>query len=196
MSATNRGSKREINDFYPTPAWCVERLLDRLPQLRRVGSIIEPCVGDGAILKAMKLPSFFINSGNIAGVDVNRAPIGHVWRHYREDFRSFVRSDYKYDLAITNPPFDIALEILQAALRISRRTVFLFRLNFLGSAKRHPFFSQNMPDIYILPNRPSFVKGTTDNCEYAWFDWPNTSVKRREGSIELLRLTPKADRGK
>ena len=38
MSATGRGSERETADFYPTPAWCVDRLVEACPSVR-VGDI-------------------------------------------------------------------------------------------------------------------------------------------------------------
>ena len=46
MSATNRGAVRNEHDFYPTPAWCVHRLLEAVPL--PAGRWLEPCVGDGA----------------------------------------------------------------------------------------------------------------------------------------------------
>lgn len=60
MSATGRGAVRHERDFYSTPAWCVDRLLDDiLPQIRvsrpdGVETWLEPCVGSGAIVEAVE----------------------------------------------------------------------------------------------------------------------------------------------
>lgn len=101
-----------------------------------------------------------------------------------------------YDVIITNPPFSLAMEfILRSLATYSRFVVMLLRLNYLGSAKRHSFLRQCAPDIYVLPDRPSF-KGTgeTDSIEYAWFVWDKTNLERSSGSYELLNLTPKDER--
>ena len=52
MSATGRSSVRKDYDNYPTPAWCVRRLLERvdLPG----GTWLEPAAGDGAIVRAVR----------------------------------------------------------------------------------------------------------------------------------------------
>lgn len=53
--------------------------------------------------------------------------------------------------------------------------VFLMRLNILGSG-RYDIFSNEMPDHYVLSNRPSFKKNkngktSSDATEYAFFVW-------------------------
>jgi len=52
MSATGRGRERDEHDFYETPAWCVHRLLEAVPQLPG-GAWLEPCAGKGAIIRAV-----------------------------------------------------------------------------------------------------------------------------------------------
>ncbi len=90
---------------------------------------------------------------------------------------------------ITNPPFSLAREFITKARAVAPQAtlVFLLRLNFLGSEERHGWLSRDMPDIYQLPNRPSFVRGKTDSVEYGWFVWGPTP--RTEGRIKLLALT-------
>jgi hypothetical protein len=43
-----------------------------------------------------------------------------------------------------------------------------------------------------LPNRPCFVNGKSDATEYAWMHWHGPRM--RAGVIELLALTPRAER--
>lgn len=45
------------------------------------------------------------------------------------------------------------------------------RLNFLGSKKRCKWLQADMPDVYVLPNRPDFTGDGGDATEYAWFVW-------------------------
>ena len=64
----------------------------------------------------------------------------------------------------------------------------LLRLNYLGSEKRAAFFQEVPPDVYVLPNRPSFVRGGNDSCEYAWFAW-GPKRRRDEGRFAVLGTT-------
>jgi hypothetical protein len=74
---------------------------------------------------------------------------------------------------ITNPPFNLAQEIIEKALKDvaeGGEVIMLLRLNFLGSQKRKPFWdSAPLKHIYVLSKRPSFTKdGKTDSIEYMW----------------------------
>jgi len=67
----------------------------------------------------------------------------------------------------------------------------LLRLNYLGTTERNDFFRHMMPDISVLPERPSFDGKGTDSIEYAWFVWgPEGTRKRRQGHIQVLDSTP------
>lgn len=52
MSATGRSDVRRLDDFYATPAWCVRRLLEGVNPPG--GLWLEPCAGDGAIIRAVE----------------------------------------------------------------------------------------------------------------------------------------------
>ena len=49
------------------------------------------------------------------------------------------------------------------------------------------------PDVYVLPNRPSFTGHGTDSCEYAWFVFGASRPKPR-GLVRVLATTPKEQR--
>lgn len=193
MSSTKRGSSRANNDFYPTPAWCVHRLLDRIGHslpLHRDALWLEPCVGSGAIVHAVNEWCLTRNILEPLWQLIDIAPqtdlLGVVTGNYLE--ASFTE---RASASITNPPFSLAMEFADAMRQDAKVAIVLQRLNWLGSEKRSAFWRANMPDVYILPNRPSFTKnwrGTpvTDSCEYAWFCWGLTEG----GHLSMLDETP------
>lgn len=190
MSATNRcGTKRETHDFYPTPSWCVYRLVDHLPGLKqRNTKILEPCAGDGAIIRALGARREMVTAVELR--EAARTQLeACAQRVHICDFTKWIPGE-RFDVAITNPPYSHAMEIIEACWPLADRIVMLLRLNFLGSAERHSWISKHTPDVYVLPNRPSFVHGRTDSCEYAWMVWtPND--QRDRGLISVLGLTPR-----
>lgn len=185
MSSTGRGAVREMFDTYPTPRWCVARLLEVLTDLPR-GLWGEPCVGDGAIVRAVEEHFAGANAPRWVTQDIRPTDAAqHVGDWSVKPNPAFADCS----VIFTNPPFSQAREFIAKARETAPRAtlVFLLRLNFLGSAERHGWLSRDMPDIYQLPNRPSFVNGKTDSVEYGWFVWG--PAPRAEGRIRLLGLT-------
>ena len=196
MSATNRGAKRSVADFYGTPAWCVHRLLEMCP-LPSGGRWLEPCAGDGAIIRAtnewMRQPPKWYASDVRMDCEPALRPLAHrLWiGNHLLDCNPLAQR--RYAVAITNPPFSIAWDFVWRTLPLAGFTVMLLRLNFLGSIKRHAQMQRHMPDIYVLPNRPSFTGGKTDATEYGWFVWYGQQ-ERDHGNIVLLNLTSLKER--
>jgi hypothetical protein len=84
--------------------------------------------------------------------------------------------DFKPQMIITNPPFNLAKEFaLQAIDDIADDgyVCMLMRLNFFGSTKRQPFFHSYMPKwCFIHSKRMSFTQdGRMDSIEYAHMVW-------------------------
>lgn len=198
MSSTNRGTARVSADFYPTPAWCVARLLEALHL--PAGLWLEPCAGNGAIIRAAQAVRPDITW---AAAELRPAAAAHLrpllgdstWRLHIGDVRKaadFIDEQAPVGL-MTNPPLNIATELMEFFVGAGRWVVLLLRLNFLSSARRCPFLRRHTPDVYVLPNRPSFTGGgKTDSIEYAWFVWPPAS--RRRGELVVLPDTPKETR--
>jgi len=91
---------------------------------------------------------------------------------------NYLAADCKnnYDVIITNPPFNIALDIIKKALddvKTNGLVIMLQRLNFLGSQTRSAWFKQNMPAyIYVHSRRMKFHNTlSTDSIEYAHYAW-------------------------
>lgn len=195
MSSTNRGGKRSPADFYPTPGWCVDRLIDETEGVfRSAKTCLEPGAGDGAIIRAVARRGFdhdwLAVESRAECEDALKASTARV-RVLCADFLQCALPS-RVNLAILNPPYSIAPEFLRRTLSVADHTFALLRLNYLGSARRAAFLRDYMPDVYVLPQRPSFTGNGTDSVEYAWFHW--SPVKKQTGSIRVLGLTAKEGR--
>lgn len=193
MSATNRGSVRRKNDYYATPRWLVTSLLNELgcdyPDFAgQTKTILEPACGhsmsivrvlrEHPVFKYAEIRAFDIEPGiEYPSTDFLKAPVPLGDRP---------------DLIITNPPYSLAMEFVQTAMRWSHPTTIicmLLRLNWIASAKRYNWLADNMPHkIYVSSKRPSFTyDGKTDATEYGWFTW-SMHARYRESRIRLLEM--------
>ena len=151
--------ERIAQDFYPTPFWCIDALISHL-SLKEGDVLSEPAKGDGRIY--------------------DRFPDGYQkkWAELSDgrDYLNPVEHDYSASVIITNPPFSIAMEFIRSAIDrdlTGHGTVaMLLRMSMLGSKERADFWREfPVTNLFILTPRPSFVHGSSDNSEYAWFIW-------------------------
>lgn len=197
MSSTNRGMERTGFDAYPTPAWAVRRLMEAVRF--KGGRWLEPCAGDGAIISTVDRADvrwtaveiqrqFEPLLRKIPGIE--SIEIGDFM-----DYRPPAALDSKrpFDAVITNPPYLDAMEFVEHCLELSTHVTMLLRLNFLASNKRNTFMREHCPDVYVLPDRPSFTGNGTDSIEYAWFVW-DSGARRTAGSIQVLPSTAPSER--
>lgn len=209
MSSTKRGGKRSPADNYPTPRWSVDRLLEevKLPG----GRWFEPGCGDGDIIQAVWNHRSDVG---FTGVDKRntkflQAPSVITWPQEsyfaQGDLLKLEGKAHKlvmggpvFDVSIGNPAFRIAPQVIELCLARSRYVALLLRLNYVGSDGRSDFMHTLMPDVYVLPNRPSFKRNKkTDSIEYAWMVWGPLDVRfRNEGKMKVLATTPKEVRNK
>ena len=215
MSSTNRGKARKRNDNYPTPAWVVRRLLEH----HRVHAIVknstlakplwvEPGVGAGHIVRAVNdwctrievtTPRWRVfdkrETDFMRGYNRERATVLDVTdvtatRRWLRNLPGKASSR----VVIGNPPFSLARRFIDVSRAAAENVFLLLRLNFLGSEERASFIRGATPDVYVLPNRPSFVKnGKTDSIEYAWFHW-HAHSGNGDGRLYVLDTTPKEER--
>lgn len=192
MSSTNRtnASERHISDYYITPTkdivdffthWVRDiqnsDMDDFLSVSHNLNNLVwlDPCAG-GDATHDMSYPSVIINELGTSPENISTLDI-------RPDSRADVICDFlhfpkmmEYDIVITNPPFNIALEIIQKSFEVVQTggyVIMLLRLNFLGSKSRKPFFDKYPPMyVYVHHKRMSFTEnGATDSIEYAHFVW-------------------------
>jgi predicted RNA methylase len=190
MSSTNRGDGvyiRQEDDFYETPAWCVEALFDQIlpsEHALEIMSVLDPCCGRGAILDVAR-------SRNIATygieIDKERANFARVGGHYVTHGDALVSEWEPCDAIVTNPPFFAAIEFIENALH--ERTQYrctlalLLRLNFLGSAKRAAFHKKYPANLHVMTKRPSFglrVGCKAKKTECQWHEMIQRDQKPRK----------------
>jgi hypothetical protein len=168
MSATNRGTVRNKNDFYPTPEYTIDSLLNVL-NLHNNITFHEPCKGNGIIYNKINTP-FKSYCELEEGID-------YLITDNKE----------KFDLIITNPPFSLAKEFINKSLNEANSIWYLLRLNFLGSQTRKDWWKDKMPThLLVLSKRPSFTNKGTDATEYAWFGWDKINICKLNKGIHIL----------
>lgn len=167
MSSTNRGSDRNISDYYITPISEIIKFKTEAEKFIDFNNkvIIDPCSG-GDKDNPMSYPSVFNVTTTI---DIRKDSLADI----KEDFLNI---NTPADIFITNPPFNIAENIMLHALDLVNNNgyvILLLRLNYFGSRKRNKWLLNNMPEYcFIHSKRMSFTKnGSTDSIEYAHFIW-------------------------
>ena len=167
---TSKG--RSKHDFYPTPAFATESLLEKE---QFSGTILEPACGDGAISKILESNGFSVSSSDL---------IDHGYGQTGQDFLNFIGP--KYDNIITNPPYCLAEKFLDVALETANHKVaLLLKLAFLEGIKRQKMFLNTpLARIHVFSKRLSFYRNgnKTKNSgmmAFAWFVWE----KKYNGSV-------------
>jgi hypothetical protein len=155
---------RESNDYYPTPAWFTERLLE--VESFAGTTVWEPACGDGAISKLL-----IAHGAGVESTDLYD-------RGYGQDGIDFLLTPGDVENIVTNPPYKLARQFVEHALLCaSDRVVMCCKLNFLAGQRRAELFASTpLRTVYVSRKRVSFDKGTVkgnDNgvLEYAWFVW-------------------------
>lgn len=175
MSSTNRSSARDshVADYYVTPPIDIQEFLDAFLnnhpdiQLDKM-SILDPCAWGNPPDTPMSYPTIleWYNPKRLITNDIRLDSPAM----YHVDFINHDMQPDQYDMTITNPPFNLALDIIKKSLHVTREwgyVIMLLRLNFFGSKWRKSFFDAHMPiETYVHHKRISFAKGATDSIEY------------------------------
>lgn len=175
MSSTNRGRNKVDFSYYITPIPTIEHFINIWNKEHHINnlSILDPCCGGDSNNKASYLEVLNkFKYKKLDSIDI------------REDSHANIKTNFltynveeKYDLIISNPPFDYAMEFINKGLSLitdGGYLIYFLRLNFFGSKSRNEFFKKRMPEFcYVHPNRPKFIPGLnqTDSIEYAHFVW-------------------------
>lgn len=169
---------------------------------------MEPSAGNGAVIRAIEgFAPLLVPSWHAIEVrDEERDALTIAVRTGTVRIADFLRSDLddvdpRIAVVIGNPPYRHAEEFIWRARQLcpTAEVAYLLRIAFASSAERHPLMSRFPPDIYALPDRPSFTGDGSDNADYAWFVWPPSVQRREHGTFRVLNRTSleerKRDRG-
>jgi hypothetical protein len=175
-STADTGARND-RDYYETPLWMTASLLQNQP-IRQDALILEPCAGDGAIVRALRASGYrFVVTNDIDtrhATDLHGDATGlDLWEH---------SALAAVDWVITNPPFSIAFPILeQAQLLANVGVAMLLRKTFVEpTAQRGPWFARHPPTRVIGEPRHTFRGKGSDSCASDWFIWerePDRSLK-------------------
>lgn len=159
--------KRQINDWYPTPANVTKSFLNYIDISNK--NVWEPCAGDGAMLDVIK-----DYSSNVIGTDLSPQRYD-ISKH---DFLSGIPSniDTSY-MVITNPPFNIADKIIEKTFDGGFTSLaLLLKSTYFHASSRTKLFHKHRPS-HILPLnwRPDFLNMGSPTMEVSWFYWEKPS---------------------
>jgi predicted RNA methylase len=182
-------------EFYETPTWAVERILDQ--ELMTL-CVVDPCAGRGVLGAAARKKGHIVHE-----YDLN------AWPDPLPDHRIQAPFDYLAPLGdvgrtvrgalgggeftvLMNPPFSLTIDFIDRSFRLGARKIVMFqRLAFLESAARRGFFERMMParvwvcgdratcwrgDIpeeTVIENGEEIAgrKGRSASTPHAWFIW-------------------------
>jgi hypothetical protein len=172
MATNRRLVTTEGPDFYPTPAWGTKALMKY--ETFQDG-IWEPCCGNGAISQVLYSKYEYVYSSD---------KFDRGYGNERSlDFLTTTKVPSGIKNIVTNPPFNIATDMILHALDIlpkdpTNKVAFLLRTSFLESKDRYnKLFSVNPPNrVYIFSERLSMYPAGDDRktggtTSYAWFVW-------------------------
>lgn len=205
MSSTNRSNARDshVADYYVTPVNHITNFLEKASEVLCLdldydfGCVVDCCAGgnnktDKDAYHPMSYPialqeKFGVNT---ATFDIREDSLAEYKMDYLQTDVAKVLGKQP-TMVITNPPFNIATQIIEKALsdvKDDGYVIMLLRLNFFGSKERESFFEKYMPEYcFVHHTRMSFTdkkdsegntvydkngnpkKGGTDSIEYAHF---------------------------
>jgi hypothetical protein len=176
----NRRPKEERSeaDFYPTPAYATQALIDDVGIVPRAGGIWEPASGDGAISKVFLAQGFEVESSDL------RTDAGIFGTPGLDFLKLEGPSNPGFRHLITNPPYSHVRPFLKHALSMldSGRldsVSFLVRLAFLESAHRGAIFLSKPPSrVLVFSKRLPWFNPETRTMEdksgqfgHIWIRW-------------------------
>lgn len=172
---------RRVDDFYPTPGWMTLGLQAHCPGLFDRGRtrIVEPCVGDGAIVRMLPAGLEVVTNDIVARPPVTPdylldARRSRLWETIRRD-RGAIAG------VVTNPPFESAFDIVRCAVDAVEMTGFvamLLRLSWLEPTDdRGPWLEEHPPRrVVVMPRHDFRGNGSTDSVTSAWMVWSYVDV--------------------
>lgn len=174
MSTTR---ERVDNDFYATPLNAIESILN---EVKLDGSILEPAAGQGHISKVLR--EYYPYSEIVSTDLIQREERFGIPIQGDVDFLTY-EFNRKFDNIITNPPFNLAQEFIERALKLSNDKVVMFaKIQLLEGSKRRTMFDNTpLKYVYVFTKRVNPLRNGEELDEkgkpwastmcFAWFVW-------------------------
>ena len=166
---------RRPNDFYPTPEFATRELLRHVPDIR--GTIVECCIGDGAIARVIDGGERWIFGNDIAP-QLNCSFCGDATDRNTWEAMEDSMVNERIDWVVTNPPFSVASKIVPLAYEFAEFGIaMLLRLSYLEPVEdRGEWLTEHPPTKLIVLPRISFTNdGKTDSVTCAWMVWEKSA---------------------
>ena len=173
--------ERQHADWYPTPDNVTEALLDRV---RFEGAISEPCCGDGSLARVMERRGY-----DVVGTDLfdRGYGVGHG-----QAFDILKMRELPAPNIVTNPPFNIAAEIIEHVMALKpEKMALLLKASFWHAKSRQKLFERYRPSkIYALTWRPDFLHLKRPTMEVMWCVWERGSNVTEYETVAKPRRAP------
>ena len=176
------------HDFYATPPEAVHALLSvfRPPRL-----VWEPACGDGAIVNVLRAAGH-----DVIATDLN--DWGCPDSTARVDFLMEREAPAGCHCIITNPPFRLAQQFAEHALRLVPQVVMLCRLGFLESTRRTRLLEESgLQYVFVFRNRLPMMHRygwtgprNSSSTAFAWYYWN----REYSGEPRIIRISWTANR--
>ena len=174
---------RNSADFYATPPECTAVLLENYGGMFRQGRVWEPACGDGAISKVLEGRGYEVVSTDLHD------------RGYGEGGMNFLTSDCSCQSIITNPPFHLAAQFIERAVKKEVPFAMLLKATYWHAAKRNELFNRTRPLAVIAMSwRPAMSpeRGKSGTMDFIWTVWrPATDHCTRYHVYSKPSLPPK-----
>lgn len=159
VSQRESGYERKERDLYETPAWVTEALRPHL--YGGIFHVWEPACGSGKMVRALEAFGLTVNGTDIeTGVD------------FLECDASF---DDGYEAIVTNPPYALAQEFIEHALKQHVSVVaMLLRTDYdHAKSRQHLFQDQRFAKKVVLTKRIKWFEDSKGqpSFNHAWFIW-------------------------
>lgn len=178
---------RRALDKYYTPLALFQFILDEYDYyISQEPVVIDPCCGPNP---CKQLGKEVISNDIDTSVEADTHSDAT-----RDNLWEWLEEHYPGAWVITNPPFNVAFQIVKQAVDNGFRCAFLLRLSFLEpTSERGQWLANNPPTaIHIMP-RVSFTNdGKTDSSTCAWMVWDQYSCRQK---IAIVPRSTLLDRG-
>lgn len=174
MTAITRKESRRRLDQYFSPTWATQQMLLHVPVR---GVVLECCAGDGAIVQPLKSQPAVTK---VITNDIDSALAEKHWWDCDYDasypfFWTGLKEQHgPIDWVVTNPPFNLAHEIIPLAMKHAREGVCaLLRLSWLEPCENRVEFlrANEMKRLIVTPRLSFSGDDKTDSVTTAWMAW-------------------------